>query len=93
MASSHATQSLNYKTVNIFSNTTNSINECLKQFNDFTFAINEVCNQASMFGRSLQSLEDLTIPEIIGGEQAKKTPSKKFKSGAHLTDSLDTFSK
>lgn len=80
------------RTNDMFAKTTSSINECLSQFNDFTFAINEVCNQASMFGRSLQVLEDMTVPEIIG-EQQKIMHPKKFKNSSHLTDSLDTFTK
>lgn len=81
------------KSHDIFANTTNSINECLKQFNDFTYAINEVCNQASMFGRSLQSLEEMKNPEIIGGAQTNMIPSTRMNGSAHLTDSLDTFAK
>lgn len=85
------------KPVDIYAETTNAINESLKQFNDFTAAINEVCKQASIFGRSLQSLEDITVPEVVGGEQAqiqlKKPSSQKFTNSAHLSDSLVTFSK
>lgn len=81
---------------NKFEELTSSINEALKQFSDFTSAINEVCNQASSFGRSLQTLESLTMPEIIGGEHSnvqRKTQVQKFTSAAHLSDTLVTFSK
>lgn len=86
------TSSLSNKT-NIYANTKAAISLALKQFHDFTNALNEVCNQASVLGRSLQSLNELSNPEIIGGEQLQKEPTRRFKSGAHLMDSLDTFAK
>lgn len=78
---------------NSYDNTKFAITECLKQFSEFTNAINEVCNHASVFGRTLQSLEEMTVPEIIGNQQVQKIPSSKIKSSALLLDSLDTFSK
>lgn len=69
------------------------IDESLKHFSELTQALDEVCNQASLVGRSLHALEDLVIPEIIGKDQIKKVPSQKFKTSAHLMDTLDTFSK
>lgn len=77
----------------IYESTKFTINESLNQFNDFANSINEVCNQASLIARSLQSLGDMVIPELIGMEQVKKAPPRKFKNSAHLMDSLDTFSK
>lgn len=77
----------------IYENTKAAINDCLKQFNSLTNSLNDVCNQASLLGKSLQSLEEFTIPEIVGDEQVKKVPSRKFKYSAPLTDALDTFSK
>ena len=81
----------------VYENTTSSITTINQQFHDFAAAINEVCNQASLFGRSLQSLEDLTIPEIIGSGQVNFKPKKlsthKFTSSEHLSDSFVTFAK
>lgn len=78
----------------IYENTKFSINECLKQFNEFTNCLNEVCNQASLLGRSLQSLDDIVIPEVIGATQTKLlNRSKRFESSAYLMDALDAFSK
>lgn len=93
MASSFPKQSNSSRKHDIYDNTKFAINECLKQFNDFTNCINEVCNQASLFGRSLQSLEDIALPEIVGAQQLKLTQSRQFKNSAYLMDSLDTFSK
>jgi hypothetical protein len=80
----------------MYENLTGSIKQARKQFQDFTNAINDVCNQARFLGQSLQTLEDL-IPEIVGGEQVsfqgKKPSERKFSDSAHLTDSLVTFSK
>lgn len=76
-----------------YENTKSAINESLKQFTDFTNAINEVCNQANVFGRSLQTLEEMCVPEIIGSEQVQKIPSNRMKNSGLLLDSLDTFSK
>lgn len=76
----------------IYTNTKLAINECLKQFSDFSNAINEVCSQATMFGRCLQSLEDLVVPVIIGSEQVT-TPTRKYNRSSHLLDSLDTINK
>lgn len=76
----------------IYMNTKLAINECLKQFSDFSNAFNEVCNQATMFGRCLQSLEDIVVPVIIGSAQVT-TPPKKYNFSSHLLDSLDTFNK
>lgn len=76
-----------------YENTKFAINECLKQFSEFTNAINEVCNQASVFGRSLQSLEEMSAPEIIGSQQVQLIPLNKFKNTPLLLDSLDTFCK
>lgn len=76
----------------IYRNTKLAINECLKQFSEFSNAINEVCNQATMFGRCLQSLEDVVVPAIIGSEQVI-APPKKYNSSSHLSDSLDTINK
>lgn len=76
-----------------YESTKSAINESLKQFTDFTNAINEVCNQANVFGRSLQSLEDMSVPEIIGSDQVQKVPSHRMKNNGLLQDSLDTFSK
>jgi hypothetical protein len=71
-----------------------AISECLKQFNDFTNCMNEVCNQANLLGRSLQSLEELAMPELIGRDQVTmKSQPNIFKKSTHLADSLDTFSK
>lgn len=81
------------KQYDVYDNKKFAINECLKQFNDLTNALNEVCNQANMFGRCLQSLEELTMPEIVGQKRVKKIYSAKFNRSAHLVDSLDTFSK
>jgi hypothetical protein len=78
---------------NIFASKKLAINDCLLQFNDLSNAIIEVCNVATHFGRSLQSLEELAMPEIIGSEQVKQAQSKKFNRSAHLMDSLDTFNK
>lgn len=82
-----------HKQNDIFADKTDLINECLNQFNEFTFTINEVCNHATNFGRTLQALENITVPEVIGGDQVNKAPSKRIKNSAHLTDSLDTFAK
>ena len=76
-----------------YENTNFAIKECLKQFSDFTNAINEVCNLANVFGRSLQSLEQMSAPEIIGGRQIQKMQLNKFKNTPLLLDSLDTFCK
>ncbi|CRK86659.1 CLUMA_CG000495, isoform A [Clunio marinus] len=76
-----------------FVNTTNAVETCLKQFDEFTNSLNEVCNQASLLSRSLKSLEEFVMPEIIGRENVEKMPSSNFKSSEHLMDSLVTFSK
>lgn len=76
-----------------YESTKSAIHESLKQFTDFTNAINEVCNQANVFGRSLQVLEDMSVPEIIGSDQIPKVPSNRMKNSGLLLDSLDTFSK
>lgn len=78
--------------LDIYQNTKLAIDESLKQFSDFSKLIEEVCNQARLIGRSLQSLEDVVVPEIIGQKQVRKVSSRKFKNNALLMDSLDTFS-
>lgn len=93
MASGYPDQPSQSSSFNWYDNTDSAINDCLKQFNDLTTALNDVCNLANNLGRSLEALEYMTIPEIIAGEQVKKTPTPKFKHGAALSDSLDTFSK
>lgn len=77
----------------IYETTKNAIDECLKQFNGLTNSLNEVCNQASLLGRSLTALEDMTFPENVGDEQVKKFSTRKLKYSAPLNDALDTFSK
>lgn len=94
MASSFPKQSNSSRKHDIYETTKISINECLKQFCDFTNCINEVCNQASLIVRSLQSLEKVVIPEVVGTHQPPElNPSTKFHNSAYLMDSLDTFSK
>lgn len=81
------------QTPEFYETTKSAIDDCLKQFNGLTNSLNEVSNQASLLGRSLQVLEDMTAPYNIGDEQVKKNPTRKFKYSAPLNDALDTFSK
>lgn len=70
-----------------------AINDCLKQFRDVSDAFNELCKLTALFGRSLQSVEDLVMPDIIGSGPVLSIPPKKYSAGDHLTNSLDTINK
>lgn len=69
-----------------------AINDCLKQFRDVSDAFNEVCKLTALFGRSLQSVEDLVVPDVIGSGLLS-IPPKKYNAGDHLANSLDTINK
>lgn len=77
---------------NTYENKKHIISESIKHFNELTNSINEVCRNANRFASSLQSLEDVAMPEVIGSSTYLKVPKKKiFDSTEHLIETLDTF--
>lgn len=84
---------MNPNKVDKYTSTKIAINQCLKQFNNLANAVNDACSQAALLGRSLRSLDEIAVPEVIGGNQVNEnSSSKKYNSSAHLVDSLETFS-
>lgn len=93
MASQYSPHANESRKVDAFEAKKSAINECLKQFNDFCAALNELCNRASLFAQSMESLGEMAMPESIGVTLRPKIKVKKFKCDAHLLDSLNTVSK
>lgn len=66
--------------------------ESIKKLNELTESLNEVCKCANQFALSLQSLEDIAMPEVIGNKMYLKVPKKKiFDNTGHLMETLTTF--
>lgn len=79
---------------NSYETTKHTINESIKHFNEFTNSINEVCKHATLFARSLQSLEEVAMPEVIGSSTYLKVSKKKiFDPTEHLVETLETLAK
>lgn len=77
--------------LNVYENTKDAINECIKQLNEFTSALNEVCNRANSVALALQSLECFVTPEVIGSSLHFKEPKKIFDSTGHLCEVSHTL--
>lgn len=75
-----------------YEGTKHAINECIKQLNEFTNSVNEVCNRANLFVHSLQALENVASPEVIGSSMNLKSPKKIFDSTGHLCEIFHTLS-
>lgn len=71
---------------NVYESTKLAINECIKQLNEFTNSLNEVCNRANLLAQSLQSLENVATPEVIGSSTYLKAPKNIFDCSAHLCE-------
>ena len=76
---------------NVYESTKLAINECIKQLNEFTNSLNEVCNRANLLAHSLQSLENVATPEVIGSSMYLKAPKNIFDSAEHLCEVSHTL--
>lgn len=82
------------KKANTYENTKHAIDESIKHFNEFTNSINDVCKYANRFASSLQSLEDVAMPQVLGSSTYLKVQKKKiFDRSEHLIETLDTLAK
>lgn len=76
---------------NVYESTKLAINECIKQLNEFTNSLNEACNRANLLAHSLQSLENVATPEVIGSSMHHKAPKNIFDSSEHLCEVSHTL--
>lgn len=88
--SSSTTQQQQQKS-NVYETTKFAINECIKQLNEFTNSLNEVCNRANLVALSLQSLENVVSPEVIGSSVHFKAQKNIFDSTGHLCEVSHTL--
>jgi hypothetical protein len=79
------------KEKNLYENKRIIISESIKHFNDFTNSLNDVCARAKVLANSLQSLEDIAVPEAIGSFTFLKQPKRIFDSTGHLLEKLNSF--
>ncbi|CAO1434245.1 unnamed protein product [Diamesa hyperborea] len=71
-----------------------AVKECLRLFNEYVEALNELNSSASRFARCLQSLDDIVQPEVIGSHlNMNMIQYKKQSYGVKLPDVLDTIFK
>lgn len=76
---------------NVYESTKLAINECIKQLNEFTNSLNETCNRANLLAHSLQSLENVATPEVVGSSMHLKAPKNIFDSAEHLCEVSHTL--
>lgn len=70
-----------------------AVDECIKQLNEFTNSLNEVCHRANSLALSMQSLENVISPEVIGSSMHFRAPKNIFDSTGHLCEIVHTMRK
>jgi hypothetical protein len=68
-----------------------AINNCIKRLNEFTNSLNEMCRRTNSLACSLQSLENVAEPEVIGKSLFLRVPKKIFDAAEHLKEVTQTL--